>query len=135
VLAACVDGKGVDEVLRAKEGIADERGKPVLERAIAAAGEVQKRGGQPNVTEDVIDEASFYEPIFYSKLGKNVETVDESLDYIKNHAKNKDRTAQRAVERADRGRCAAERPGRDDPAGVSDLIDRTWAAGAVDGAD
>src|SRR5947199_304245 len=76
--------KGVDEVIRAKEGMADEKGKRVIERAIVAAGEVQKRAGQANVTEDVVDEASFFEPIFFAKLGKNVETIEESLDYIKN---------------------------------------------------
>src|SRR5207253_4963019 len=62
VLLRALLAKGVDEVLRAKEGMADEKGKPVIERAIVAAGEVQKRAGQANVTEDVVDEASVFEP-------------------------------------------------------------------------
>jgi hypothetical protein len=125
VLLRALMARGVDEVMRAKEGVADDKGKPVIERAIVAAGLVQKRAGQPNVTDDVVDEASFLEPIFYAKLGKNAETIEESLDYIKNHGKNKDRVvnalanALAAVEILRKSpESANER--------ISGLINRTW---------
>jgi len=127
VLLRALMAKGVDEVLRAKEGVADDKGKPVLERAIAAAGEVQKRGGQPNVTDDVIDEASFYEPIFYSKLGKNVQSVAESLDYIKNHGKNKDRADSALASALIAVDALRRSPADATTQRVSELIDRTYA--------
>jgi hypothetical protein len=132
VLLRALMARGVDEVMRAKEGVADDKGKPVIQRAIVAAGLVQKRAGQPNVTDDVIDEAAFLEPIFYAKLGKNVETIEESLDYIKNHNKSKERAAN-ALNNA----LAAVEVLRKSPqsAGekVSDLINRTWQAAVNSG--
>ncbi|HEY7116829.1 MAG TPA: hypothetical protein VH475_09595, partial [Tepidisphaeraceae bacterium] len=92
VILRSLMARGVDEVIRAKDELADAHGKPVLERALSAAAEIQKRKGQPNATEDAIDEASFLEPIFWSKLGNNVKTIEESLDYIQNHGKNKERS-------------------------------------------
>jgi hypothetical protein len=126
VLLRALMAKGVDEVNRAREGVADDKGKPVIERAIAAAGLVQKRAGQPNVTDDAIDEASFLEPIFYSKLGKNVETVEESLDYVKNHGKNKERTATALANALASVEILRKSPESTSPR-VGGLIDRTWA--------
>ncbi|MDB5321122.1 MAG: hypothetical protein JWN40_2753 [Phycisphaerales bacterium] len=125
VLLRALMAKGVDEVIRAKDGVADNRGKPVIERAIVAAGLVQKRAGQPNVTDDVVDEASFFEPIFFAKLGKNAETIEESLDYIKNHGKNKDRVANalaNALAAVDILRKTPEATNER----ISGLITRTW---------
>jgi hypothetical protein len=125
VLLRALMARGVDEVMRAKEGVADDKGKPVIERAIVAAGLVQKRAGQPNVTDEVIDEAAFLEPIFYAKLGKNLETIEESLDYIKNHNKSKERAANalaNALAAVEILRKSPQSTGEK----VSDLINRTW---------
>jgi hypothetical protein len=130
VLLRSLEARGVDEVLRAKEGEADARGKPVLEQAIKAAGELQKRAGQPNVTDDVIDEASFLEPVYYAKLGKHVETVEESLDYLKNHGKDPDRKRNAMANALASVEVLRKSPDSTSQK-VSELIDRAWMT-AVD---
>lgn len=125
VLLRSLEAKGVDEVLRAKDGEADDKGKPVLIQAIKAAAELQKRVGQPNVTDDVIDEASFLEPVFYAKLGKNAETVEESLDYLKNHGKDPERK-RNAMANALTSVDVLRKSPESTSAKVSDLINRTW---------
>lgn len=132
VLLRALEAKGVDEVLRAKDGEADAKGKPVLEQAIKAAAEIQKRVGQTNVTDDAIDEASFLESVFNLKLGKPVETVEESLDYLKNHGKDPERK-RNAMANA----LAAVEVLRKSPESttekISDLINRTWALAVASG--
>jgi hypothetical protein len=132
VLLRALMAKGVDEVMRAKDGVADDKGKPVIERAIVAAGLVQKRAGQPNVTDDVVDEASFLEPIYYAKLGKNAETIEESLDYIKNHGKNKDRVANALANALASVEILRKTPESTNER-ISGLINRTWQAALTAG--
>jgi hypothetical protein len=132
VLLRALMAKGVDEVVRAKEGVADDKGKPVIERAIVAAGLLQKRAGQPNVTDDVVDEASFLEPIFYAKLGKNAETIEESLDYVKNHGKNKDRVANALANALASVEILRKTPEATNER-ISNLITRTWQAAVAAG--
>jgi hypothetical protein len=132
VLLRALMARGVDEVVRAKEGVADDKGKPVIERAIVAAGLVQQRAGQPNVTDDVVDEASFLEPIFYAKLGKNAETIEESLDYIKNHGKNKDRVANALANALAAVEILRKSPEATNER-ISGLINRTWQAALAAG--
>lgn len=131
VLLRSLQARGVDEVLRAKEGLVAAKDKPIVERAIAACQEIEKRKGQPNVTDDIIDEAAFMVPIFESKLGKATEAVEASLHYLKEHGKNKDRAAT-AIDTALSG-VEVMRKGPDATSErVGSLIDRTWAI-AVNG--
>jgi hypothetical protein len=132
VLLRSLEAKGVDEVLRAKEGEADDKGKPVLLQAIKAAAELQQRKGQPNVTDDVIDEAAFLEPVFYAKLGKHVETVEESLDYLKNHGKDPDRKRNAMANALASVEVLRKSPESTNQK-ISDLINRTWQLAVASG--
>jgi hypothetical protein len=91
VLLRAIMAKGVDEVLKAREGLADAKAHPTIQRAIDAAREVEKRKGGANVTEDTLDEAAFLVPIFYAKMDKPAESVAEALHYMKEHGRNKER--------------------------------------------
>jgi hypothetical protein len=121
VLLQSLMARGVDEVIRAKDALADDKGKPVIQRALQAVAELQKRKG---VADDVIDEASFLEPIFWAKLGDNARSVEESLDYIA-HGKNRDRirdTLTNALIAVDALRKSPDSGSQR----ISDLITRTW---------
>jgi hypothetical protein len=122
VLLQSLMARGVDEVIRLKEAAADDKSKPVIQRALQAIAELQKRKG---VGEDVADEASFLEPIFWSKLGDHARSAEESLDYIQHHTKNKERmgntltNALAAVDALRKGpESGSERAG--------ELIGRVW---------
>ena len=132
VLLRALLAKGVDEVLRARDGVANDKGKPVLERAIKAAAEIQKRVGQPNVPDDVIDEASFLEPVYYSKLGKHAETIEESLDYLKNHGKDKERKVNAMANALASVEVLRKSP-ESTTEKVGGLIDRAWQTAVASG--
>jgi hypothetical protein len=128
VLLRALVAKGVDEVMRAKEGPADDKGKPVLERAIQAAVEVQKRAaaGTGNVPPEAADEAAFLEPVFYAKLERHADTIEQSLDYLKTYKTNKARAVNalnNALAAVDALRKTPESTG----ARAGQLISQTWA--------
>jgi hypothetical protein len=117
--------RGVDEVNRAKDGVADERGKPALQRALQASAEIQKRKGRPGTNADAVDVAAFFEPFFWAKLGDNAKSAERALDYLKNYPNNKDR----AAETLNNALAAVEALRRSPESGsqrVGDLITQTW---------
>jgi hypothetical protein len=126
VLLRALTARGVDEYLRAKDGSADERGRPVIERAIAAAREVEKRKGQANLTDDVVDEAAFLVPMFLSKVSKPTESVEESLHYLQDHAKKTERV-QMALNNALAGvEELRKNPETATAQRTGELIDKVW---------
>jgi hypothetical protein len=122
VLLQSLLARGVDEVIRAKDAAPDEKGKPVVQRALQAIAELQKRKG---VREDVLDEAAFLEPIFWGKLGDHAKAIEESLDYIQKYPANKERvsnTLSNALLAADALRKSPESGSQR----AGDLITKVW---------
>jgi hypothetical protein len=133
LLLRSLTARGVDEFLRAKDGAADDKGKPILDRAVQAARELEKRKGQPNVTDDVMDEAAFLEGMFLSKIARPTEAVEESLRYLKDY-RGKPERVRMALDNALAGvEGLRKNPETATGQKTGELIDRAWATALKSG--